>query len=142
MSEALWTELEKTDVIRERFAVTYDEARYALSIAEGDLMEALAWLEREDYKQRSDFAGEGTEMWNGFKTKLSGLKHTQVALKHNGNTLLSFSAPVGIGLGYALWSRKTTRFLGLLGIAAAAATKCDWEVDAAERTNSGAADPV
>ncbi len=129
MSEAVWSELEKLDVIRERFNVTYDEARYALKMANDDLLEALAWLERENYKGYSGWDGATGEWWDRLKEKMSDLGHTQVSLKHNDKTLLSFSAPVGIGLGYVLWRKKTTRILGLAGLAAAAIGRCEWEVE-------------
>ena len=44
--------IEKIDIIRERFDVSYDKARKVLEQAEGDLVEALILLEKEKKKKK------------------------------------------------------------------------------------------
>lgn len=128
MCDGAWNELSSIDILRKRFNLTYDEARYALKMAGDDLIEALSQLEREKKACSSGIKEQGTEFLNGLKIKMDNLKHTRVSLKHGNKDLLSFSAPVGIALGYLLWRRKSTRALGLVGAAYAASRHCRWEV--------------
>lgn len=54
-------DLEKIDIIRNRFNVTYEEARSALNAASGDLVHALAIIEAKD-NSGMDYLALGAEM--------------------------------------------------------------------------------
>lgn len=128
MSEILWTELEKVDVLRERMGVSYERARLVLEANQGDLVRALAELEKE---QNSD-DGAGRQFIDGVKKQLKRLNKTQLNLKREHETVLSMSAPLGIALAYTIWRRPTLRMLGLLGAATAAVKHYGLEVDSTE----------
>lgn len=129
MSEILWTELEKVDVLRERMGVSYERARLALDESQGDLVKALALLEKE---LQSGEDGMGRWFINGFKKQMGRLNQTQLKLKREDQTVLSLSAPLGIALAYTIWKRPTLRMLGLLGAATAAMKHYELEVDSVE----------
>ena len=62
--------LEKVDQVRERTGVTYAEAKNALEIANGDVLEAIIYIENikeEDAKENSKIKAESIDE---FKTLL------------------------------------------------------------------------
>lgn len=126
MSEALWTELEKIDILRERMGLTYEEARLALEVAHGDVIQALANQEKESNDHEE---GMGGQLWDGLKHQISRLGQTQVKLRRKDKTVLSVSAPLGIALAYTLWRRPGLRMLSLLGAAGAAMNHYELELD-------------
>ncbi|HVJ50204.1 DUF4342 domain-containing protein [Desulfitobacterium sp.] len=128
MSEVLWTELEKVDVLRERMGISYEQARLALEATQGDLVRALAKLEEE--QSRDD--GLGGRLMDGLKEQIKRMNKTQLHLKHEDKTVLSMSAPLGVALAYTIWKRPTLRILGLLGAATAAVKHYGLEVDSLE----------
>lgn len=131
MSEVVWTELEKVDVLRERMEVTYEKARLALEATQGDLVKALAELEKE--KEQKELDGLGNRVMDNLKGQVKRLNQTQLHLKHGDKTVLSMSAPLGIAMAYTIWKRPTLRMLGLLGAATAAINHYELEMDAAEQ---------
>ena len=132
MCDGIWNELTSIDILRKRFKLTYDEARYALKMANNDLIEALSQQEREKKSSavhmKDNMKEQGTQLLCGLKDKMKDLQQTKVSLKHHNKTLISFSAPMGIALGYLLWRQPSTRILSLTGLAYAASHHCQWEV--------------
>lgn len=135
MSEVLWTELEKIDVLRERMGLGYEEARNALNLAQGDIVKALAELERAKNNTLHEMKNRGWEFWNGLQEKFGELSQTRINLKHHDKTLFSVSAPLGLGLTLALMRRPGLRFLSIVGAAGAALTHCKLEVDNLAKSN-------
>ena len=128
LNSGIWTALEKVDVLRERLGLNYEEARQALENAQGDLLKALADVEKaqaggENFKER------GQAMWDGLRERWQELNATRVNLKHDERTLLSVSAPMGLVIAYTLLRRPGLRMLGLLGIAAASLRHYTLEVE-------------
>ncbi len=138
MSEVLWTELEKIDILRERMGLGYEEARNALHLAQGDIVKALADLEKAKNNTRHEMRDRGRELWNGLQEKFGDLSQTKINLKHNDKTLFSVSAPLGLGLTLALMRRPGLRLMGFVGAAGAALAHCKLEVDnSAKSTDKG-----
>ncbi len=138
MSEVLWTELEKIDILRERMGLGYEEARNALNLAQGDIVKALADLEKVKKNDRDEMRHRGREFWEGLQDKFEDLSHTKINLKRNDKTIFSVSAPLGLGLTLALARRPGLRLLGLVSAAGAALAHCKLEVDnTAKRTDKG-----
>lgn len=126
MSEVIWTELEKIDVLRERMGVNYERARVALETNQGDLIKALAELEKEQNKAEEGLSGRFLE---SVRDQMKRLNNTQLNLKHDDKTVLSISAPLGMALAYTIWRRPTLRMLGIVGAATAAMNHYELEVD-------------
>ncbi|MHB8125619.1 MAG: DUF4342 domain-containing protein [Desulfitobacteriaceae bacterium] len=129
MSEVLWTELEKIDVLRERMGLGYEEARNALNLAQGDIVKALADLEKAKNNTFNEMRSRGRELWDGLQEKFEDLSQTKVNFKHKDKTLFSVSAPLGLGLTLALMRRPGLRLLGVVSVVGAALTHCKLEVD-------------
>ena len=137
MSEALWTELEKMDVLRERMGIGYEEARTALNLAQGDVVRALDNLEkaRGCGEQGCGFADRGHRMWNSVRAKMGCLNHTTVSLKKNDNTIVSVSAPLGLALAYTIWRRPGLRMLAFAGVVGAAIKHYELEVSTKDKAS-------
>lgn len=136
MSEALWTELEKLDVLRERLGIGYEEARAALNLAQGDVVKALDNFEKARDKEELgwDFADRGQEIWDCVKAKLGNLKNTTVSLKKHDTTLVSISAPLGLALAYTIWRKPGLRMLALVGAVGAAINHYELEVASGDQS--------
>ena len=56
--------LEKVDMVRERTGVTYEKAKQALEASEGDVLEALIYIEKTEgisgNEKDSDFASKAS----------------------------------------------------------------------------------
>lgn len=130
MAEALWTELEKLDVLRERMAIGYEEARSALNLAQGDVVRALDDLEkaRTGERQDYDFVDRGQGIWDSIKATMSTFSHSTISLKRHENTIVSLSAPVGLALAYTIWRKPGLRLLALAGAVGAAVNNFELEV--------------
>ncbi|MEM5817893.1 MAG: DUF4342 domain-containing protein, partial [Desulfitobacterium hafniense] len=125
MSEEMWTELEKVDILCDRLNLSYEEARRALLRSNGDVIQALADCEREKALEN----GMVGKMWSGTKNRFNKLWQTQVKLKHNDHTVFSISAPLGLAIGYMVWRRPALRVLGLAGAAMAAMQNYELELE-------------
>ena len=130
LSEALWTELEKLDVLRERMGIGYEEARTALNLAHGDVVRALDDLEKaqDEKEQPWDFAERGRGILDNVKAALVGFNHTKISLKKHDNTILSVSAPLGLALAYTIWRKPGLRMLAFAGAIGAAINHFELEV--------------
>ena len=130
MTEALWTELEKLDVLRERMGIGYEEARQALILAQGDVVKALDNLEKTKAGERQsfDFADQGQGIWDSFKSTMVSFSHSTISLKRHENTIVSLSAPLGLALAYTIWRKPGLRLLALVGAVGAAVNNFELEV--------------
>jgi len=134
MSETLWTELEKVDVLRERMGIGYAEAMQALAAAGGDVLKALAQLEENgpDGRQSDgadDWRHRSRRLLDGLEETIKEWNRTKIKLKHQDRTFISVSAPLGVALAYAVWRRPTLRALGLLGVVGALAGAYSLEIE-------------
>ena len=133
MSEALWTQLEKVDVLRERMGIGYAEAMQALEAAGGDVVKALANLENGQSNGQGNSADvwrhRGKRLLEGLQDKMEDWNRTRINLKHQDRTFISVSAPLGAALAYAVWRRPALRTLGLLGVVGALAGDYSLEIE-------------
>ncbi|WP_407307230.1 DUF4342 domain-containing protein [Desulfosporosinus sp. SB140] len=136
MSEALWSELEKMDILRERMGIGYEEARAALNLAQGDVVKALDSLEKErdGVKRDCDASDRGQEIWDSLKGKLQDFRNTKINLKKNDTTLVSLSAPLGLALAYSVWRKPSLRMIALVGAVGAALNHFHVELDSLNKT--------
>ena len=129
MNEEFRAELEKIDLMRERLGVNYDQARQALERAGGDVIQALADLERYKGAGTREWKERGHEVWDKVQDKLGIFNRTRINLRRHNRTVFSISAPLGLALAYTIWRRPGLRLLGMAGAVGAALGDCEWEVD-------------
>jgi len=130
MTEPLWTELEKMDVLRERMGIGYEEARTALNLAQGDVVKALDDLDKaqKEDKREWEFEDQGRGIWEGIKSSIASINHSTISLKRYDNTIVSVSTPLGLALAYTIWRRPSLRMLALVGAVGAAINHFELEV--------------
>lgn len=103
-------ELEKIDIIRRRFRVDYDEARKALADASGDVVAALAAIEKS-HDSRGDLLALGVDMADEVQKIASGGPIKRLRVKYGNRILtetpvaLTAAAGLAIGLAAALISK-------------------------------------
>ncbi|HUV05770.1 MAG TPA: hypothetical protein VMX94_11765 [Armatimonadota bacterium] len=114
-------ELEKIDILRNRFKVSYEEARNVLSAASGDVIKALAALEKnQPAANQADLLALGAEMADEVQklTRNGPIKRLRVKY---GNRLIT-ETPVALTAAAAL----------AVGVAAVLISKLIVEVDRGE----------
>ena len=113
-------ELAKIDIIRDRFELSYEEARKALSDAQGDVVTALAQIENDPpHKCRAELLTLGAELVDELH-KLGSKPIKKVRVKY-GNLLIA-EKPLALTAAAAI----------VVGIAAVLITKLVIEVDKGE----------
>ncbi len=104
------TELERIDILRNRFRIGYDEARDALAGASGDVVTALATLEK-NRGNRKDLMVLGVEIADELQKILSGGPIKRLRFKYGNKLLhetpvaLTAAAAAAVGLAALLITR-------------------------------------
>lgn len=119
--------LEKIDVIRNRMATSYEEAKYALESSNWDVVEALVFLEKEEAGKKEEIFVRGNELVEKVKDLVRRGNVTKIRVKQDDHILIEI--PVTAGVVGALISPQ----LAIIGAVAALVSKCTVEV---ERFNS------
>lgn len=97
--------LEKVDMIRERMDVSYEIAKEALEICQGDVLEALIYLEKSDInKEFKEAEGEKTsitieELKAWIKQTIEKGNITRIKIKKDENVLIDIPVNAGIAAG-------------------------------------------
>jgi len=87
-------ELSKIDVIRERTGVGYEKARAALAQAEGDVVGAIVFLEKQEKKQW--WVVYSQDLVSKLRELIAAGNIRTVRLKHNDKTVLEIPLTVGV----------------------------------------------
>ncbi|OPJ57000.1 DUF4342 domain-containing protein [Alkalithermobacter paradoxus] len=91
--------LEKIDQILERTEVSYAEAKEALINSNGDVIEALIYLEKKNKKVFKGINEKGNELIDKLREALKRGNITRVILEREGDVILNLPVSVGaIGL--------------------------------------------
>lgn len=115
--------LEQIDEVRERTGVSYKEAKDALEIANGDIIDAIIYIES---KQQKSFANNMSEKGNELIERLKEIIRkgnvTRILLKRDGETVINIPVTAG-AVGAVLFTPAT-----VAGILVALATGCRLEI--------------
>ncbi|NLJ78103.1 MAG: DUF4342 domain-containing protein [Tissierellia bacterium] len=115
--------LEKVDRVVERTGVLFAEAKEALEKTDGDVVEAIIYIEKKASSQSKDISDKGERMVNKVKEIVKKGNVTKITVKKDGEVLLNIpvtaaaigtilAAPLAIlGLGSALISKCTIEVL-------------------------------
>ncbi|MEA4893029.1 MAG: DUF4342 domain-containing protein [Peptococcaceae bacterium] len=148
------SELEKMDALRERLDVTYAQAKEALDACNGDLAQALIYLEEQgaeeapaaepaeevqESPQDSQWDKETTENFvRGVIEQIKGIIQegnvTQIRLKQGQRIIVEIPATLGIvGIGLVLFSPLLLAF-SAIGLAGAMIKEMTLEIQKADGT--------
>ncbi|WP_432664601.1 DUF4342 domain-containing protein [Wukongibacter baidiensis] len=117
--------LEQVDEVRERTGVSYQEAKEALEEADGDVLEAIIYLEakeKNDDHVRNNFSDMGNDVVEKLKELVRMGNVTRIYLRKDGETVMNI--PITAGAFGALFFPPAT----IAGIVAALATGCRLEI--------------
>lgn len=115
--------LEKIDQIVERTGVTYEEAKEALQAVDGDVVEAIIYLEKNKKTMFSNINVKSGELMENLKEILKKGNVTKVIVEKDGEVLLNLPVSVGaiglvlapvaaiIGVGAALVVKYTIKIV-------------------------------
>ena len=126
--------LEKVDLVKERAFVTYLEAKEALEHANGDVLEALIYIEKnqkERYEEEISFeeAAVESETISDFKEWIKGLIKmgtvSRIKVKRDDRVLID--VPVNAGLAAGVIAVLMPQILAI-GVVTAVATKLTIEI--------------
>lgn len=99
--------LEKVDMIRERTGVSYEKAKQALEVSEGDVLEALIYIEKTEgisnSEKDSDFTSKASisieELKTWFKQIIEKGNITRLKIKKDDTVLIDIPVNAGIAAG-------------------------------------------
>ena len=102
--------LEKVDMVRERTGVNYEEAKQALEVCEGDVLEALIYIEKtqsilnddnespkDDEENKTSISIEELKVW--FKQIIEKGNVTRIKIKKDETELIDIPVNAGIAAG-------------------------------------------
>jgi len=112
-------ELEKIDLVRERMGVTYQEAKAALDQNDGDVVQAIISLEKQNVKWDEKLNSQGKRLAEQINDIIKKGNVTKVRLKKGDKVIFEIPATLGVvGVGGALLS-PVLAVLGVVGTVAA-----------------------
>lgn len=109
--------LEKIDQVLDRTGVTYEEAKEALTNSNGDVVDALIYLEKKNKNRFKGINEKGTEMIDKLKDVLRRGNITRVMVEKDGDVILNLPVTVG-AIGIVLGPVAT-----IIGVSAAVVSK-------------------
>lgn len=114
--------LEKVDVIRKRTGVNYEEAKSALEIANGDILEAIVYIEREKKLSSQGIYSTVDEIISVIKEIVKKGNVTRIKIFNKEKEILDLPVNAGVLVtGIGLWALSTPIIVVLTGVAAAGA---------------------
>lgn len=117
--------LEKIDIIRERTGVTYTEAKEALEVCDGNVVDALIYIEGRQKNLKDDLYTTKDEFLKWIKEVINKGNVTRIRIKKDDKVLTDI--PVNAGLAAGLVAFMYPVILAL-GIATAVFTKVTVEI--------------
>lgn len=112
-------ELEKIDILRERLGISYKEAKEALDLAEGNVVQALINLEKTEKKWDAKLEDKTNQVVEYIRDIIKKGNVTKVRLKKGETVVFEIPATIGaIGVGGAILS-PILAVLGVVGTVAA-----------------------
>lgn len=127
MNRSYEDELSKIDVIRERTGVSYEKARAALARAEGDVVGAIVFLEKQEEKQW--WVVYSQDLVSKLRELIAAGNIRTVRLKHNDKTVLEI--PLTVGVAGSVAGFILAPYLALAALIAGWYTK--WRIEIEKR---------
>lgn len=120
--------LQKIDDILKRTNTDYSTAKQALENTNGDVLEAIIWIENQSKNQQyaQSSTGKGEQIMNQIKDMLTKGNATKITIKKNNEVIVNL--PITAGLIGAF----IAPFLSAAGITAALLTQCSVEITQAD----------
>lgn len=111
--------LEKIDNIRERSEVSYTVAKEALEACDGDVLEALIYIEQNTKSKKEEIYTSTEGLLNWIKEKIKKGNVTRIRIKKDDKIILDIPVTAGVAVG--LVSLYYTPLIAIVGIGTVAA---------------------
>ncbi len=121
--------LEKIDIIRSRTGVSYQKAKEALEHSNGDVVDALIYLENQEKTWKEEITVKSSELISRIKQLVYQGNITKIKVKHGDKVLVDI--PVTAGAVGVLLAPQ----IAILAVIAALVTKCTLEIYKREGNN-------
>lgn len=126
--------LEKIDAVRERTGVSYTEAKEALEASNGDVVDALVYVEKKKSENKGEVYTSAEEFLNWLKKTIKKGNVSRIKIKKDDKVLLDVPVNAGVAAGViALFSPTLLVILGA-GAVAAVLTKLTVEITKSDGT--------
>lgn len=124
-------ELEKIDLLRERFAVSYEEAKKILEEVKGDVVEALIRLENRRRRPSLDQLGQEKvqNALNWLRDVIEKGRVTKIRLKKDDQTIVEIPASVGAVGVIAILASPLVAVLSGIGAVSALINRYTLEIE-------------
>ncbi|TDA70200.1 MAG: DUF4342 domain-containing protein [Clostridia bacterium] len=120
-------ELEKVELIRERVEVTYGEAHAALQEADGDVVQALIYLENKRRTLGGRLQGNAARLWRIINEAWEKGSINRIAIKKGEKAILEI--PVTAGVAGVLLMLMSPAVAAVSAISAVAAMASDYKLE-------------
>ncbi|MCT4565759.1 MAG: DUF4342 domain-containing protein [Maledivibacter sp.] len=115
--------LEHVDEVRERTGVSYSEAKEALTETEGDVLEAIIYIEsKNERKMKNTISNKGNEVIEKLKEIIKKGNVTKILLRKDEENIMNIPVTAG-AIGAIIFPPAT-----VAGILVALATGCTLEI--------------
>lgn len=123
------TTLEKIDIIRQRFGISYEEAKKALEDNNNDLVDTLILMERNKKGFGEVFSEKGNDLLDTVKDIIQKGNVSRIKIKKDNRVLVDIPVMVGIAAG-----ALSIMYMPILAIGAITAIVADIKIEV-ERPN-------
>ena len=114
--------LEKVDAVVDRTGVSYKEAKDALEKSDGNVIEAIVYLEQQRKSWGSSVSDKGEEVLDKLKEAIRKGNATKIIIKKDGDIIMNI--PVTAGAIGTILSLP----MAAIGLSAAMLSKCTFEI--------------
>jgi translation elongation factor EF-Ts len=114
--------LEKVDAVVDRTGVSYKEAKDALEKSDGNVIEAIVYLEQQRKSWGSSVNDKGEEVLDKLKEAIRKGNATKIIIKKDGDIIMNI--PVTAGAIGTILSLP----MAAIGLSAAMLSKCTFEI--------------
>ncbi|MCR2044941.1 DUF4342 domain-containing protein [Anaerosalibacter massiliensis] len=114
--------LDKIDLIVERTGVSYREAKEALEKSNGDVLEAIIYIENQNKSFTENMGNKGEQLLDKLKEYIRKGNVTKIIIKKDGEVIMNI--PVSAGTIGTILAPQ----IALLGFSAALLSKCTFEI--------------
>lgn len=115
--------LDKIDLIRNRMATSYEQAKRALESSNWDVVDALVFMEKEETSKKEEIFIRGNELVEKVKELVRKGNITKIKVKQDDRILIEI--PITAGVVGALVAPQ----LAIIGAVAALVSKCTVEIE-------------
>ena len=114
--------IEKVDMVVERTGVSYSKAKEALEKSQGDVVDAIIYIESSSKTFTENLSNKGEEIFDKIKESIKKGNVTKIIIKKDGEIIMNIPITAG-AIGTVLSPE-----IALLGVSAALFSKCSFEI--------------